>query len=228
MTLFFIHGAGCTEDVFRAQRSAFEDSVAVTLPGRRGVSGAPDTIEAFADALHPQLERFDRVVLCGNSMGGAIALELALRGDPRIGGVVLLGSGARLRVASTVFVSLETDFEAGARGLAPMLFAKPSPALEEPQVAGMLEVGRGQTIRDFRACDGFDVTGRVASLDLPLLAVTGDRDVMTPPKFALWFADRVPGTEARILPGAGHLAMIEQPDETNDAIRAFLQRLAAD
>ena len=56
-------------------------------------------------------------------------------------------------------------------------------------------------------------------LGVPLLAVTGDRDVMTPPKFAQWLADRVPGAAARIVAGAGHLVMIERPAETNAAIR---------
>jgi 3-oxoadipate enol-lactonase len=92
-------------------------------------------------------------------------------------------------------------------------------------VATMLKVGQAQTLRDFRACNAFDATERIASLRVPLLALTGERDVLTPPKFAQWFADRVPGAQARILPDAGHLAMIERPEETNAALRAFEERL---
>ena len=89
----------------------------------------------------------------------------------------------------------------------------------------MLEVGATTTIADFRACDAFDATDRLAGLALPLLALTGEQDRMTPPKFAAFLADRVPGAEARILPGAGHLAMVERPDETNAALSAFVDRL---
>jgi pimeloyl-ACP methyl ester carboxylesterase len=224
--LVFIHGAGCTDRVFTAQRTAFADAVTLTLPGRCGFGGSPESIEAFADAVQSQLGDLQGTILCGSSMGGAIALELALR-DDRVSGVVLLGSGARLRVAPTLFESLERDFETGARGLAAIFFAHPSPQLVDGAVEEMQRVGQAQTLRDFRACNAFDVTGRVPELRAPLLALTGAHDALTPPKFAQWFADRVPGAQARILPDAGHLAMIERPDETNDAIRAFADRLAA-
>jgi pimeloyl-ACP methyl ester carboxylesterase len=89
----------------------------------------------------------------------------------------------------------------------------------------MLSVGRTQTIRDFRACNAFDVSERLGSLKVPMLAITGAADVMTPPKYAQFFADRVPGATARILPDAGHLAMVEHPHETNAEIRAFVEQM---
>ena len=137
----------------------------------------------------------------------------------------MLGSGSKLRVAPALFESLERDFETGVRGLVPMFFAAPSPAMIDASVAEMLAVGQAQTVADFRACDAFDATERLAGLALPLLALTGEQDKLTPPKFAAFLADRVPGAEARILPEAGHLAMVERPDETNAALRAFVDRL---
>jgi 3-oxoadipate enol-lactonase len=107
----------------------------------------------------------------------------------------------------------------------PVFFAAPSPAMIESSVTEMLQVGQAQTIADFRACDAFDATERLANLALPLLALTGEQDRLTPSKFAAFLADRVPGAEARILPEAGHLAMVERPDETNAALRAFVDRL---
>lgn len=228
MTRFvFIHGSGCTGDAFASQLTAFDDAVAPTLPGHADGCQGPDTIGAFADAVAELLRAAEMrdVIVCGNSMGGAIALELALRGASAVKGVVLLGSGVRLRVAPAIFERLELDFPAAARELAAMFFARPEPNLVDPAVATMLRVGQEQTIRDFRACNAFDATERIGSLRVPLLALTGERDVLTPPKFAQWFADRVPGAQARILPDAGHLAMIERPEETNAALRAFEERL---
>jgi pimeloyl-ACP methyl ester carboxylesterase len=106
-----------------------------------------------------------------------------------------------------------------------MFFANPTPPMIEASVAQMLEVGQAQTIADFRACDAFDATTRLAGVAVPLLALTGEQDRLTPPKFATFLADRIPGAEARILPEAGHLAMVERPDETNAALRAFVDRL---
>jgi pimeloyl-ACP methyl ester carboxylesterase len=223
----FIHGSGCTGSVFAAQSAAFPESYAIDLPGHRTPPLSNVSIDAYADAVARELEArgIEGAVLCGSSMGGAIALELGLRANPRVGAIVMLGSGSKLRVAPALFESLDRNFEEGARSLAPMFFAVPTPALVDASVAQMLEVGQAQTVADFRACDAFDATERLAGLALPLLALTGEQDRLTPPKYAAFLADRVPGAEARILPEAGHLAMVERPDETNAALRAFVDRL---
>ncbi|HUN28947.1 MAG TPA: alpha/beta hydrolase, partial [Alphaproteobacteria bacterium] len=77
------------------------------------------------------------------------------------------------------------------------------------------------------ACDAFDRIGQLAEVTLPVLAVTGERDVLTPPKFAQSLADRIPGASARIVPRAGHLAMAERPGEVNEALRAFVNHVAS-
>ncbi|HZY99499.1 MAG TPA: alpha/beta fold hydrolase [Candidatus Baltobacteraceae bacterium] len=226
MRYLFIHGSGCTGDAFAAQVAAFNGSIALTLPGHADGREGPGTIAAFADAVAGEIDRLSLrdVIVCGNSMGGAIALELALRALPALRAIVLLGSGVRLRVAPAIFESLEADFPAAARRLATMFFARPDPDRIDAAIATMLRVGQRQTIRDFRACDAFDATERIVDLHVPLLALTGERDVLTPPNFAQWFGDRVPGAEARIVPDAGHLAMVERPEETNAALRAFEER----
>jgi pimeloyl-ACP methyl ester carboxylesterase len=227
--LFFIHGSGCTGEVFAAQTRSFDGSYATTLPGHAGGElEGPSTIAEFAEAVARELrERAMRdVVLCGNSMGGAIALELGLRADPLVRGIVLLGSGARLRVSPAFLQGLEADFRQAAQTLANLFFADPTTERVDAAVASMLHVGQAQTVRDFRACDAFDATERASGLAIPLLALTGERDVLTPPKFAHWLADRVPGATARIVAGAGHLVMIERPAETNAALRAFVDQIA--
>lgn len=158
-------------------------------------------------------------------MGGAIALELAIRRDPRVRGVVLLGSGAKLRVAAAIFEAIDRDFEAAASMLAGYFYAEPKPAWIEASIGQMLAVGPEQTARDFRACDSFDAVDRLERIGVPLLALAGERDVMMPPKFGAFVADRVPGATARILPGAGHLAMVERPADTNEALRSFVSQI---
>jgi 3-oxoadipate enol-lactonase len=226
MRFVFVHGAGCTGEVFAAQTAAFADSLALTLPGHT-TPGEPSSIEAFADFIVAELaaREIADAILCGHSMGGAIALEVALRHERRVRAVVMLGSGAKLRVAPAIFENLERDFEAASRDLAKLFFADPTPDRIAASSALMLQVGLAQTTRDFRACDAFDRSARLEEVALPLLALTGENDVLTPPKFAASLADRIPGATARILPGAGHFAMVERPDDTNEALRSFVHHL---
>lgn len=226
MTLVFIHGAACTGDVFTAQTSVIPNSVALTLPGHT-TPGAPASIDDFADAVSSELAArdLDNLVLCGSSMGGAIALTLALRREPRVRGIVMLSSGARLRVAPALLEQLEADFEAASRELPHFFYAAPTLEQLEASTRMILAVGAPQTRRDFRACNAFDCIDRLGEVALPLLALTGERDVMTPPKFAQALADRVPGAKARIVGQAGHLAMAERPDEVNEALRAFVNHV---
>ncbi|HEV7178415.1 MAG TPA: alpha/beta fold hydrolase [Candidatus Baltobacteraceae bacterium] len=222
--LVFIHGSGCTGDVFASQVTAFPGSRALDLPGHT-TPGEPSSVAEFADAVDLECAALHDVVLVGNSLGGAIALELALRKRPWLRAVVLIGSGAKLRVSPAILEGLAGDFPAAARRIAQYFFAEPLQERVDAAVAEMLRVGQAQTLRDFQACNAFDVTERLAGITVPLLAITGEKDVMTPPKFAAFLADRVPGATARILPGAGHLAMVERPDDTNEALRAFVTHI---
>jgi pimeloyl-ACP methyl ester carboxylesterase len=226
MRLVFIHGAGCTSEVFTEQRDAFPQALAYALPGHER-AGSPDRIDAFASALLDELEGDGPFVLCGHSMGGAIALDAALRRDPRIAGIVLLASGAKLRVGPAIFASLENDFDAATRQLPAYFYADATTERIARSAQMMQRVGQAQTVRDFRACDAFDVLERLGEIAVPLLAVTGDSDVMTPPKFALALTDRVSGAQARIIEGAGHSVMLERPAETNALIRAFVDQITS-
>jgi pimeloyl-ACP methyl ester carboxylesterase len=217
----FIHGAGCTGAVFAAQTAAL-GGVAIDLPGH-AAPGAPSSIRECSDAVFAELDArgLHDVILCGSSMGGAIAIECALRHDPRVRGIALLGSGAKLRVAPSIIQGIERDFENTARTAASYFFSEATPERVDAVVAMMRAVGAEQTARDYRACDAFDRTGDLEKIDVPVVAITGEHDVMTPPKFAHFIAERVPHGSVTIVPDAGHLVMIEQPGRTNDALRAF-------
>ena len=226
MTLLFLHGAGFTGNVFDGLATAFPGSHAPDLPGHVR-AGEPQSIAEFASftAAYSREHDLRDLVLCGHSMGGAIAIEAALSHDLPLRALVLLGSGARLRVAPAFLEGLQTDFPATARTIAGYFFAESTPERVEWAAQSMERIGQSQTLRDFRACDAFDALDRLGGVGVPVLTLTGEADRMTPPKYAQALADRVPAGQARIVPGAGHLLMVERPGETIAEMRTFLSGL---
>jgi pimeloyl-ACP methyl ester carboxylesterase len=62
--------------------------------------------------------------------------------------------------------------------------------------------------------------------DVPAAVLVGDRDRLTPPRCAQSIAEALPGTELSVLPGAGHMLMLERPDDVSAALVAIVERAA--
>ncbi len=75
---------------------------------------------------------------------------------------------------------------------------------------------------DFRACDRFDVMARLADIRVPVLVVSAEDDQLTPPKYAEFLVQRIPGGRRAHILGAGHFVPIEKPLEVNAAITRFM------
>ena len=129
--------------------------------------------------------RYKNVVLCGHSMGGAIAMRYALKYPEELRGLILLGTGARLRVHPQY---LQRCREPGA-GNAPWLEQHLNyyrevdeevyPALKQRAA----EVGPAVELNDLMACDRFDLMDCVGDIKLPTRVICGSDDVMTPVKY---------------------------------------------
>ncbi len=81
------------------------------------------------------------------------------------------------------------------------------------------------TAGDFRACDAFDVLDRLGEIALPALVIVGERDRLTPPRYAERLAEAIPGASLVVVPRAGHLPMVERPRPVAEAVAAFLAHL---
>ncbi|MDQ2663459.1 MAG: alpha/beta hydrolase [Candidatus Eremiobacteraeota bacterium] len=223
MTLLFVHGAGCTPDVFRAQMDAFAGAFAPGLPGH-GKPGSGASIEEYSDFV----EAFARdnhvvdIVLCGHSMGAAVALTCAARGSLDIKGVVVLGGGATMPVSDAMLQGMQTDFDATSRRLAKAFFADPAPECVDWAAAMLATVGMDQTLADFRACAAFDARPWLSDIQAPLLAVTGAADRLMPGEMADDLVGRVAGAQARRVESAGHFAPVERAGAVNQLIRDFV------
>ena len=161
MKLVFIHGSGGTGQVWKSQTERFPDSVAVTLPGHP--DGAPcESIEEATRWLRSELGSdvgSEPLVLVGHSLGGAIALQYALEYGEEVAGIVLVGSGARLRVNPATLKALEQAIDRP--NSFAMMFAEsyrkvaPDFAKELSELTNTL--GPAPFLGDLRACDRFDI-----------------------------------------------------------------------
>ena len=225
MKIVFIHGAGHTGELWSDLQTHFPGALAPSLPGHPNGT-AQTSVESYADWLieqHLSDTSNGRAVLAGNSMGGAIAMIAALRAPERVAALVLIGSGAKLRVHPDVFAQLERDFTAAARTLAQLQLAPDAPEARIARiVAAMERTGPAATIADFRACDAFDVRERLGDIGAPTLVISGSEDRMTPPKYAQFLHEQIPGAALESLEGAGHVPQLEQPERVARMLSAFL------
>ncbi len=232
-TALFVHGAGGSHLTWRSQLEGLCDRfriIAVDLPGHGLSEGEGEsTIAGYAACVVALMDTLglENVALGGHSMGGAVALEIALRRPERLGGLILAGTGARLRVMPTIFSTIREDFDAAVGGMATFLLSPEAPPdLIDEQKRLLAENPADVLIGDFTACDAFDVVKELDAISLPTLILCGRQDMLTPVKYSEFLRDKMADAEAVFLDDSGHMPMIEKGDEFNEAVAAFLTRLS--
>jgi pimeloyl-ACP methyl ester carboxylesterase len=214
--VLFVHGSGGSHALWKAQARLADERpvIALDLSGHGesdDVDASPgfETLSAYADDVVAVARATDARVLCGASLGGAVVLRVVLERDVVPDGLVLTGVGARLAVLDDLLRWLRTDYE-------------PDDRLTAISREAMIAAGRAVTERDFRTCHTFDVRGRLDGVTVPTLAVVGEHDALTPPWYHESLASAIPDATWKTIPDAAHLAMLERPDEFNDAVTSFL------
>jgi pimeloyl-ACP methyl ester carboxylesterase len=186
----------------------------------------PDTKHAYLEDIHSVIGELPRPILGGHSMGGALTQLYALDHPDSVSGIVLIGTGAKLRVAPGVFNLLENDFEAYIQALGGFMFdSGADPRLVEASRSEASQCSPRVISRDFRMCDEFDIMEEVFRISVPTLVIVGESDVMTPPKYSRYLADNIEGAELRVISKAAHAVMLEQPRMVNSAIKEWAERL---
>jgi pimeloyl-ACP methyl ester carboxylesterase len=203
--------------------------VALDLPGHPRGAGYSTISEYAKFVIEAIRERgLASVVLAGHSMGGAIAIEIALSHAQFLAGIVLVGSGARLRVTPVIKDEVTRDYAHAAEVLADWAYSpKSDPKLRRASVQELLDVPAQVTYGDFVACDHFDEMNEISHIDLPTLLICGEDDALTPVKYSQYMREEIPNARIVIIPDAGHSVMLEKPDELNNALRSFLDEIRA-
>jgi pimeloyl-ACP methyl ester carboxylesterase len=228
--LLLVHGAGGSHQHWgRAIRILPEAHVyTLDLPGhgRSGGTGRRTVPDYAAFLIHfMDTLALKRSVIVGHSMGSATALTAALTYPQRVAGLVLVGSGARLRVLPQILEGTLSDLTQTVGLICSYAYSSQTPAeLVQRGLEQMAEVPPQTIHDDFAACDTFDVMPRLGEIHCPTLVICGTEDKLTPPKYATFLTERIAGAELKLIEGAGHMVMVEQPELVAEAISAALAR----
>jgi cis-3-alkyl-4-acyloxetan-2-one decarboxylase len=237
--LVLLHGLGGTWDYWQRTMALLAGRarcVALDLPGF-GDSDAPPggfTLDSAADALAGALRELaiGPAAVCGHSLGGPLAVRLALRHPDAVSRVILVGPSGlapapdwqdrALALVPVYRVLRRAPFhwEHWLLRVPPLRWGLLSPLVDNPSTIdgptarGLVDGGR-EARALHGAIDASFATGldaEAARVAAPVAAIWGDRDRMVPPRDAEILRRAVPSADVRCLPGCGHMPMIERPE----------------
>ena len=227
----FVHGAGGNHklwgDTLRFL-SGSKTAFAIDLPGHPSGGISCRSVEEYAEVVFGFIAgRGLKPAVCGTSMGGAIALTLALKHPQSVSALILIGTGAKLGVIPEVIMGLrEEPLRTIEKTITPLSFhaldlnlarrAREALCLSNPPVF----------LNDYLACAGFDVRKSLSSISAPTLIICGESDQMTPPKWSRYLSENIASTRGLIFVSeAGHMLPLEKPDVCGRLIQRFLSEL---
>ncbi|PZR99576.1 MAG: hypothetical protein DLM69_07230, partial [Candidatus Chloroheliales bacterium] len=241
LQLLFVHGSGGSADSWYYQTQALRGADALTLPGHAAALARPPSpssppipeqpcpsVDACADYLADYIVAKGysprSVVTVGHSLGGAIVMRHALKYPEQLGGIILVGTGARLRVRPELLAALEHNYPAAVEMLLQGYFgADADSALVKGTRRKLLRLPNMVTLNDFRLCNEFDIMNEVEKIALPALLIFGSGDPLTPPKYGEWLSEHLPDARLAIVPSEGHMFPLTHATEVNRLIRGFIQ-----
>lgn len=228
MKLLFIPGSGGGKEEWVCQTQHFTDSEAIALPGHpegEPCSSIDDYVEWLRGYIHQN--RYQDVIIGGHSLGGAIVQLYGQKYGDEVRALVLIGTGARLRVLPSFLASLEamvTDDVAWRQYVADT-YRFVDPKIRQVVAKARMLIGPAVMLNDLLCCDKFDIMDKVHTIKLPTLVICGSEDELTPVKYAHYLTNNIKGAKQVIIDGTGHFVFLEKSKEVNQAIREFLGSL---
>ena len=236
--IVFVHGAGMDHTVWALQTRWFAHHgyavMAVDLPGHGRSDGpALGSIDDIASWLLKLLDAagLTRAAFAGHSMGALASLAAAGAAPDRAVQLALLGIAAPMKVHPDLLDAAKHNEPLAWSLVTSWGFGKPA-HLGAHKAPGLWMLGGGLRLlghapsgvlfTDLAACDGYGGASEAAKRVLcPTLYLCGSADIMTRPKQAEALAAITGKARVQVIEDAGHMMMVERPDETLDALKAF-------
>jgi pimeloyl-ACP methyl ester carboxylesterase len=241
----FLHGLGSSAADWKWQVPAFEERyrvITLDLPahGRTGLSSGALrerlSVETMADAVDRLLAQLGEspAHVIGLSLGGCVALALAVGAPARVRSLTLVNTFARIRPAGWrgAYRMVERLLLLGvapmpiiAARVAQSLFPGPAQgALRAAAVASLARNDKRAYVAAMRAVARFDVRRRLDQIHCPTLVMAGDGDTTVPRAAAELLQRRIPRARLLVVPDSGHATPYDQPDLFNRLVLEFVSR----
>ncbi len=190
-----------------------------------------ETVEQMSESILASLP--PKFALLGHGLGGDVALDLIRRAPERVTRVALLATDplaeppasaaareARIVAAKSGRLAQAMVEEIPRDALTDSLWRDEILALVQDMALGL---GEGVFLRQSRAMQRRpDQQKTMRRVKLPALIMGGEADTLVPVKRQEFTAGLMPYGKLVVIPGAGHVPMLEQPDLVTEAIEAFL------
>jgi pimeloyl-ACP methyl ester carboxylesterase len=223
-----VHGAGATHLDWPAELRRLPEANAIVPdlpghgrspgPGRQSVGAYSADMVALLDAL-----KITHAFIAGHSMGGAIALTMALTYPDRVAGLILVGTGAKLAVHPDILNHALTETGKAIALISEWEWAEGADEQLRRLGRKRLTETRPEVLHgDYQACHAFDVRQQLGRIRAPTLIVGGTADRMTAFKYSTYLQEHIPGSQLAAIEGGGHKMMLEQPLAVASAVQQWL------
>jgi len=237
-SLVFVNSLGTDWRVWQPVAERFADRFRLLFHDKRGhgLSDSPDGPLRLADHVEDLAALLDRLavreaIVCGLSVGGMIALELAARQPESVRALVLCDTGHRIGTAELWNQRIELvhtrGLDAIAEGVLERWFSAAFRDAQPAQTALWRNMLRRTPPEGYAAtCAAIrdaDLSAAARSLAVPALCLCGTEDQATPPALMRELSALLPDARYHDIPGAGHLPTVESADEVANRMAAFFE-----
>ncbi|MFX1518262.1 MAG: alpha/beta fold hydrolase, partial [Promethearchaeota archaeon] len=209
--LVFIHGVGGDKTQWKNQQSFFRQHgwgvISLSLPSHGESSSSELSLDNYVRTLHELIinQNLGNLTLVGHSMGGAIALQFALRYPEFLDNLILIGTGAKLKVAPVIFDTIKMDFTKFLQFLSRLTFhEKTITQVKVDNEIALRRNGGDIFLQDFKICDSFDIRSDLHKITKKTLIIVGEDDQMTPVKYSTFLQENLIHSHLIIIPETSH------------------------
>jgi 3-oxoadipate enol-lactonase len=244
LPLVFLHAFPLNRSMWAPQIAALSmgfRTIAIDLRGH-GESDAPlwnFSLDHYADDVRALLDHLtiEQAVLIGLSMGGYVGFAFSRKYAHRLKALVLADTRAQADSQESRtgrFHLAQTAYSRGAEAVAETMLPKllgPTSLRTKPDLAKLLRniIHRtpisGIVVDLMAMADRPDSVPHLHTITCPTLVVIGEEDTTTPFADAQLMASEIPGARLVVIPAAGHLSNMEQPDVFNEVVKGFVEEM---